>query len=394
MRIDVFFDAFPHPAKPNLETQLIEWQRQGHSLRLYSLGRVHPAASTFPVTFIRTLRKAPVRLSCRVLWRALTRPARTRRITRSERSIVRKLKLLVTDAQIAPDAPEVCFIHNLAAAICFSYLKHAQPAVTLAIYYHGGELPGVPQISPEDARAALQRADIVFSNTQASINEAVTRGADPQRTCRAPTAFPPERFPFAENRAYLPEDCWRFVCVGRMAPEKGFDLALHAFATLRRTVPNFTVTLIGDGPELPRLKALAEQLQVRDVVHFAGHLDSAELIPRLGQFDVFVLSSRPIPGSNWVETQAAVMQEAMLMGTIVVASDIGGVRESLPPALHPYLYPPTSPDELLTRLLQITSCDAPTLRALGNAARRFTLENFDITRVNTALLTRLAQSHA
>jgi len=88
------------------------------------------------------------------------------------------------------------------------------------------------------------------------------------------------------------------------------------------------------------------------------------------------------------------MQEAMLMGTIVVASDIGGVRESLPPALHPYLYPPTSADELLTRLLQITSCNAPALRALGDAARRFTLENFDITRVNTALLTRLAQRHA
>jgi len=102
MRIDVFFDAFPHPAKPNLETQLIEWQRQGHTLRLYSMGRVHPAVSTFPVTFIRTLREAPVRLSCRVLWRAMTRPARARRITRSERSIVRKLKLLVTDAQIAP----------------------------------------------------------------------------------------------------------------------------------------------------------------------------------------------------------------------------------------------------------------------------------------------------
>lgn len=40
-----------------------------------------------------------------------------------------------------------------------------------------------------------------------------------------------------------------------------------------------------------------------------------------------------------------------------------------PRALHPYL-PPTSADKLLSRLLlQITSCDPPTLRELDNAAR-------------------------
>ena len=390
MRIAVFFDAFPHPAKPNLETQLLEWQRQGHTLRLYSLGRIGAAVSAFPVTFIRTLRQAPVCLSCKTLWHISTHPRRTRRVIRGQGSIVQKLKLLVTDAQLAPDISDVYFIHNLAAAVRFSYLKQARSAVPLAIYYHGGELPGVPQIAPEDARVALRRADIVFSNTQASINEVVKRGAARERTACAPTAFPLERFPFSPDRSYLPGARWRFVCVGRMAPEKGFDVALRAFAALREHTTNFDVTFIGDGPELSHLKALARDLRAAEFVHFKGHLDSAELIPLLSQFDVFVLSSRPIPGSNWTETQGAVMHEAMLMGTMVIASDIGGVCESLPPALQQYLYPPGSADELLSRLLRITRCDETALRALSDDARLFTRQNYDIRMVNQHILDEIA----
>ena len=390
MRIDVFFDAFPHPAKPNLETQLQEWQRQGHTLRLYSLGRIGTATSTFPVTFIRTLRRAPLRLLCQALWRALTHPKRTWRIFRCEPTLTQKIKLLATDAQLPTQTPDACFIHNLAAAVCFSYLKHALPAVPLAIYYHGGELPGVPQIPPEDSRAALQRADIVFSNTHTSLKEAVRRGAAPEKIACAPTAFPLERFPFARDRTYLPGGRWRFVCVGRMAPEKGFDVALRAFTVLREHTRNFDATFIGDGPELSCLRALAVELQATEFVQFKGHVDSAELIPLLGEFDVFVLSSRPIPGSNWTETQGAVMQEAMLMGTIVIASDIGGVRESLPPALHQFIYTPGSSDGLLARLRQITQCDAETLRALSDDARRFTRHNYDIRTVNRYLLSQIA----
>lgn len=390
MRIDVFFDAFPHPAKPNLETQLLEWRRQGHNLRIVSLGRIGSATSAFPVRIVYTLRQRPVRLALKMLVRALRHPARTRRILRDGFPFKLKLKQLATDAQLFPDPPEAHFIHNLAAAVRFSYLKYALPTLPLAIAYHGGELPGVPQISSAEARTALQQADLVFSNTQASIAEVVSRGADPQRAFRAPTAFPIDRFPFSAQRAYLPGKRYRFVCVGRMAPEKGFDVALEAFAGLRRFITNFEVTLIGDGPEFAPLNALADELKMREFVRFTGHVDSAVLIPMLGEFDVFVLSSRPIAGSNWVETQAAVMQEAMLMGAVVVASDIGGVRESLPPSLHPYLYPPGSVRELLERLLAVTALDATALRELGHASRCFTTENFDITRVNSALLDRLA----
>ena len=389
MRIDVFFDVYPHPAKPYLEAQLIEWRRQGHGLRLFSLGQISDARSEFDITFIDTLRQRPVQLSCRVISRILTRPARCWRIWRSERRIVAKVKRLATDAQLPSDTPDVYFMHNLATAVRFSYLKRAAPRTTLAIYYHGGEIPGVRQIPFETSAQALRRADIIFSNTEASVRDVVSRGAPADRTARIPVGFPLERFVLPAGRSHLPDDRWRFACVGRMAREKGFDVALRAFAALRAHIPSFQVTFIGGGPELQPLRQLSSELGLDDIVRFRGHVAFDSLVPQLAEFDALVLSSRPVAGANCAETQATVMQEAMLMGTVVVASDIGGVRESLPAALHPYLYTPGSVHELRDRLIALATCDRRALHRLSAIAREFVRTHYDIRAINERLLRHL-----
>lgn len=390
MRIDVFFDVYPHPAKPYFEAQLAEWQRQGHQLRLFSFGQIPGATTAFPITFVHTLRERPVRLLAKILWRAMTHPARTWRIARCGRRPLQIAKLLATDAQLPTQPPDVHFVHNLATAVRFSYLRYAAPRTRLAIYYHGGEIPGVRQIPFAESSEALGRAHVVFSNTRASVAEAVARGAATERTAAIPVGFPLAQFVVPVDRCYLPGNHWRFVCIGRMAPEKGFDVAIQAFAALRQHMPSFTATFIGSGPELERLRRLADALRLGDTIQFLGHISFDKLIPLLAQFDALIHSSRPIAGSNCSETQASVMQEAMLMHTVVVASDLGGVRESLPTALHQYLYPPGSINELLKRLIFLTTCNAEALRTLGETARRFVIDNYDIRKVNKRLLAHVA----
>lgn len=386
MKIDVFFDVYPHPAKPYFEAQLTEWERQGHQLRLFSYGQIPGATSEFSITFVHTLRERPVRLLARILWRAVTHPARSWRIAHCGRRPLQIVKLLATDAQLPARAPDLHFVHNLATAVRYSYLRHAAPGTRLAVYYHGGEIPGVRQIPLAESAEALNQAHIVFSNTNASVTEAISRGAPPDRTVAIPVGFPLEQFPAPNDRQYIPENCWRFVCIGRMAPEKGFDVALEAFAALRKQTTAFSVTFIGAGPELERLRQLAERLHLGAVVRFLGHVPFDELVPLLAQFDALIHSSRPIPGANCSETQATVMQEAMLMRTIVIASELGGVRESLPSALHQFLYSPGSADELLKQLVSVITHNANALRSLGETARQFVLQHYDIHMVNSALL--------
>jgi len=393
MRIDVFFDLYPHPAKPYFESQLTEWRRQGHRLRLFSFGCIPGIATAFPIAFLRTLRERPLHLALAILWRCFSLPARSWRVFHAESGLLAAIKALAIDAQLPRHPPDVHFVHNLATAVWLSYLKSAYPDTKLAIYYHGGEIPGVRQIPLEESSRALGQADVVFSNTRASVTEAEGRGARSQRTACVPVGFPLDRFTQPDDRAYLPDSRWRFVCLGRMAREKGFDVTLKAMAELRRRRDDFHLSFIGEGPELGALQALTEQLSLSDCVSFFGYIKSyQDVINRLAEFDALIFSSLPIASSNFRDTQATVMQEAMLMGTIVVASDIGGVRESLPPALRSYLYTPGSAEELTNRLSSVMRFNGEELRSLGGTARRFVAENYDIRTINEKILARIADS--
>lgn len=151
MKIDVFFDAFPHPAKSNLETQLLEWQRQGHRLWSFSLGLIRNATSAFTVTFLKGLRQQRFLMTRKIFSRVFEAPARSWRIARNASGLQVAIKRLARDAQHPPDSPDVHLMHNLALALPFSYLEAAMPSANYAIFYHGGELPGVPQIPTQDA---------------------------------------------------------------------------------------------------------------------------------------------------------------------------------------------------------------------------------------------------
>jgi glycosyltransferase involved in cell wall biosynthesis len=80
------------------------------------------------------------------------------------------------------------------------------------------------------------------------------------------------------------------LAIGRLAPEKGFDLLLEAFALVRRRFPSAELTIVGEGHERPALEMLAWLLAVRSAVQFAGHVDQPE--NWFKDATVFVLSSR------------------------------------------------------------------------------------------------------
>ncbi len=107
--------------------------------------------------------------------------------------------------------------------------------------------------------------------------------------------------------------------IGRLHPNKGYDLLLDAAALLRDQGRRFELVIAGDGPEAPRLRAQADSLGLADQVRFPGWVE-----PRaaLDDMDIFVSSSR-------VEPFGLVIIEAMAAGVPVVATDIDGPRDIL-----------------------------------------------------------------
>lgn len=114
----------------------------------------------------------------------------------------------------------------------------------------------------------------------------------------------------------VPADGVRIGWVGRLSREKGPDITLEAFA--RIDSDRITLSMLGDGSEIGRLRARATDLGVADRVTWHGTVPAAASVFRA--FDVFVLSSR-------TEGTPMVLFEAMAAGVPIVASAVGGVPD-------------------------------------------------------------------
>lgn len=107
----------------------------------------------------------------------------------------------------------------------------------------------------------------------------------------------------------------RFLYVGRLSAEKNLALLLHVFAL--PAVANFHLTLVGNGPELESLRALAG-----NNVSLVGHVPNENIQEIYASHDVFILPSISEP---W----GLVVEEALYCGLPVLASSKVGSVEDL-----------------------------------------------------------------
>lgn len=123
----------------------------------------------------------------------------------------------------------------------------------------------------------------------------------------------------------------RIVSVCRMESlaDKGVDLVLKAVA-LARERATLKVVMVGDGQELPLLRAAVEQLGLSEVVDVVGLVSDDRLSEIYRQSDVCVLFSRfrRSPSATG-EGLGLVLLEAAAHGVIPVASDAGGAPEAV-----------------------------------------------------------------
>lgn len=116
----------------------------------------------------------------------------------------------------------------------------------------------------------------------------------------------------------LPTDVRIIGTTARLTPSKGVHHALAAFAHVQANLRKAQFVIFGDGPEKPKLQAMAAHLGVEKNVRFLGYRDDVRaLLPAL---DVFVFPSLK-------EAMGIAIVEAMLAGLPVVAHSIGGVPE-------------------------------------------------------------------
>ncbi len=131
------------------------------------------------------------------------------------------------------------------------------------------------------------------------------------------------------------------VSVARLAPQKSLDVLLDALAMLRTDA---SLAILGEGPLHAALEHKARSLGLEGRVQFLGF--RADVADHIAAADAFSLSS------VWEGVPLAA-QEAILLGTPVVGTDVGGMRELIANKVSGRLVPPGDPSALAEALDEV-----------------------------------------
>ncbi len=157
------------------------------------------------------------------------------------------------------------------------------------------------------------------------------------------------------------------ISIGRLTKQKGQWHMIRAFAEVKKSIPEATLVILGDGPYRSRLHKLILDCGLHDSVFLLGK--HKNVYPFLAAADLFLFSS------VW-EGMPNTMLEALSVGLPVVAADCGGgPREILAPEYaesRPSSYPYSGRSGILTAPLYGEPIfQAPSAVPLSDAERAF-----------------------
>jgi glycosyltransferase involved in cell wall biosynthesis len=214
-------------------------------------------------------------------------------------------------------------------------------------------------------RPATRNADTVIAVSLAVAYTLTPYGVAPEKITVIPNGIDLAPFDRAQDRAAvcrelcIDEKRRIVVAVGRLSPEKGFDVLLRAAARLRRLLPDICFLLAGDGPE--RLNIAL----TRALYGLSAHM---YLLGRWKDVPGLLSAADVVAVPSYREGQGIVALEAMAARRPVVASQVGGLIETVQDGFTGLLVPPGDPVALRGALLKLLT-DEEMRKRMGAAGR-------------------------
>jgi glycosyltransferase involved in cell wall biosynthesis len=127
---------------------------------------------------------------------------------------------------------------------------------------------------------------------------------------------------------------------------KGIEDLIEAFAIARRSIPDISMCILGEGPERANLQKKVDLLGCGDRIHFLGFVNDPRIY--LAKAAIFVLPSHR-------EAFGLALAEAREAGCAVVATNVGGIPEVLEQGRRGILLPAKNPIELGRVVVELLS---------------------------------------
>lgn len=159
------------------------------------------------------------------------------------------------------------------------------------------------------------------------------------------------------------------LSVSNLIKSKGIDLNLQAFAALMDQHPHLIYKIIGDGPDMARLKHMVGALKIdENRVIFAGQLTHQAVMEQMSEADIFSLPS-------WKEGFGVAYIEAMSQGLPVIACKGEGIEDVIEHNINGFLVKPRDLNSLIETLDKLLT-DPKRAASVGAVAKRTVLEKY------------------
>jgi len=288
-----------------------------------------------------------------------------------------------------------CAIANFGAVNVFALANWIRRVPVRMVWYHtlSTQIDLDSVLSKSRMRLLRWRKSLVYATATHIVANSRAASEDLQRTFHVPAGKCAVHTlsltdPLAgQTIRPLGRGALQVICVGRFSPSKGQATLVRALAKLKDQT-NWTAVLVGDGPEKSAVEKLAQELGVANRCGFAGVCSHGEVLNQMRNSAISVVPSL-------VEAYGYVALESMAIGLPVIASNTGGLAETVRDGIDGFLVPPAQAEALSGKLALLLQDSALRARMGANARERF-LAKFERSHVITKqadLLERLTRQN-
>lgn len=191
-----------------------------------------------------------------------------------------------------------------------------------------------------------------------------------------------ETMPIGLNKPYskriknpCSDDFLQILYVGKLVEGKGVEVLLRAFAKLYNNLSEkeLSLLIVGEGREREKFEALSEKLDIKQKVKFLGFIDDMHRLSH-----IYANSDIVVVPSTYPEGVPRVIDEALLHGTPVIASAVGGIPSKYS-AGEVVLVNPDEENELYIALVKIINNEGNILRDILEHIQKKETDTFHST---------------
>jgi len=176
-------------------------------------------------------------------------------------------------------------------------------------------------ISEKEIKKTYKNMDLVVAvSIQAKDNFCKKYNIDPEKVQVIYNLINEEEIIKKAEEVIPKKECFTFVNVAKMRPQKRHDRLLQAVKILKDKGYKFKLWLVGNGPLEEEIKSMVKELEIEDVVDLLGLKKNP--YPYIKNADYFVMSSD-------FEGYPLSLLEALLLKTKIITTDVSGAKEML-----------------------------------------------------------------